>query len=748
MSATELELTPRSIRFPASRRSVDAPAENAAFPLTVLFGALRRRWGMFLAIGAISLGIGALSAMQFARSSAEVKATLIYRGLPGLNQQSAYEPLPSGTCMELMTSLSMLDKLQEAQGWRMPHALMASLVQAKVDRNSSLMTVTLRWNDLEDGIAALNALADIFIDEIAQQRSATLRDYIQHFEVAHLQARTEVDEAREQYRAAQREVRRIEDENASHNEQYKSLLASAANTELAIDERRVQQVGIEQQSAAIRQNIQDLSRKQSEAVQAAVRQATHQIKAIVDRRQAAVIPATPMAGQLAGLSIDLEEAARAAAVSADVNQWRQRATTLLAERGRHLMQGERDEIDALVAAVHQNVESTTNACRSQIAELNGELQQRQWRLIPIKNQIAMLETRLAEYRKQADEMAETIASADSTPTEATLVRLEQAQDRQKSIGSQLTALQELERCRTREWSISTPASAQTAVVSSNRLKLFAMGATLCGLALCTPVLLAEWNQLRVEPPVKLAQSLALPVLGQGLTNRIRAGAPREPLSDWMHNEPHLETLRMLALRIQQSAPDGGSMIMFSSIDEAGSATELTAATAECLAQRMERVLVIDATAPNHSSQRLTQLLAPSEASEKVHRFNGDFWVNGDENLPGLAELFHGECDCCDDLIRTSSIAGVDVVTSGIRNFPREAMASKKLTDFLDACRLKYGHILVNGPAVAQKADSQMLAARADGIVLTASKQIARDNRARSALVELIELGAPLIGIVT
>jgi Mrp family chromosome partitioning ATPase len=205
---------------------------------------------------------------------------------------------------------------------------------------------------------------------------------------------------------------------------------------------------------------------------------------------------------------------------------------------------------------------------------------------------------------------------------------------------------------------------------------------------------------------------------------------------------------MLALRIQQSAPDGGSMIMFSSIDEAGSAAELTAATAECLAQRMERVLVIDATAPNLSSQRLTKLLAPSEASDKVHRFNGDFWVNGDENFPGLAELFHGECTRYDDLIRTSSIAGVDVVTSGIQNFPREAMASRSLTEFMDACRLRYSHILVHGPALVQKADAQMLAARADGIVLTASKRIARDIRARSALVELIELGAPLIGIVT
>jgi Mrp family chromosome partitioning ATPase len=75
------------------------------------------------------------------------------------------------------------------------------------------------------------------------------------------------------------------------------------------------------------------------------------------------------------------------------------------------------------------------------------------------------------------------------------------------------------------------------------------------------------------------------------------------------------------------------------------------------------------------------------------------------------------------------------------------MASSCLTQLLNTCRQNYTIILVHGPAINLAADLQMLTARADGIVLAATKESAKDPRARDFVEDLVELGAPLIGLV-
>jgi Mrp family chromosome partitioning ATPase len=56
-------------------------------------------------------------------------------------------------------------------------------------------------------------------------------------------------------------------------------------------------------------------------------------------------------------------------------------------------------------------------------------------------------------------------------------------------------------------------------------------------------------------------------------------------------------------------------------------------------------------------------------------------------------------------------------------------------------------VLIHGPAVDNTADLQMLTARCDGIVLAATKDSAKDPRVRDSVQDLLDLGAPLIGLV-
>src|SRR5205807_4064562 len=96
--------------------------------------------------------------------------------------------------------------------------------------------------------------------------------------------------------------------------------------------------------------------------------------------------------------------------------------------------------------------------------------------------------------------------------------------------------------------------------------------------------------------------------------------------------------------------------------------------------------------------------------------------------PGLSEYLAEECEDVGDLIRPTGCPGVDLISSGRIGFAREAMASSCLTQLLTTCRKNYTMVLVHGPAVDSTADLQMLTARADGIVLTATKSVGKDAR--------------------
>jgi len=56
-------------------------------------------------------------------------------------------------------------------------------------------------------------------------------------------------------------------------------------------------------------------------------------------------------------------------------------------------------------------------------------------------------------------------------------------------------------------------------------------------------------------------------------------------------------------------------------------------------------------------------------------------------------------------------------------------------------------ILVNGPSTRYAADVEMLAARADGVIVAANNRVKQDDRAASVLKDLVDLGAPIIGVV-
>jgi Mrp family chromosome partitioning ATPase len=116
-------------------------------------------------------------------------------------------------------------------------------------------------------------------------------------------------------------------------------------------------------------------------------------------------------------------------------------------------------------------------------------------------------------------------------------------------------------------------------------------------------------------------------------------------------------------------------------------------------------------------------------------------------LIGLADFLRSHDVTADDMICRTSIPGVDMIPSGSTGFPQEGLAASRLTDLLDECRRRYTMILLAGPPTLQPSDLQMLSARADAILFTLPRSGRSNTQGEEVVRELLELGAPVIGIV-
>jgi hypothetical protein len=184
----------------------------------------------------------------------------------------------------------------------------------------------------------------------------------------------------------------------------------------------------------------------------------------------------------------------------------------------------------------------------------------------------------------------------------------------------------------------------------------------------------------------------------------------------------------------------GKIVLFSGLDHDDSPLPLLRELGACLAERGERVLIVETT------QAEIEKIAPTK-----HTVIPDGVHSGElievETQRGLSEyLAEGGRDLR-GLLSPSGIRGVDLIYPGNSPFPREAMASASLTKLLRDCRIEYSLILVSAPSTKRSVDLQMLAARADGVVFTVTEKSMKADGA-DVVDELRELEAPILGFVS
>ncbi len=343
-------------------------------------------------------------------------------------------------------------------------------------------------------------------------------------------------------------------------------------------------------------------------------------------------------------------------------------------------------------------------------------------LVASSGRVEYLEPVVEKKRKQVARMASLRHQAQEMTDAAEL-----AAAKRQEIEAQLAAVKGLLQSDLELFTVVQPVALAMDGVSSNAKKLVLLGILLSGIVLGFPVLLYDLLKHKEPPLDRAARRLGLPVLARGALLPARRQA-----SD--------ETSRLLALRIQQAAQSPGNVVLFSSMADRAPLSQLLARLSDCLAKRGETAIIVDLSKRYENPYAFASLLKTPPGGNGHPRKRRP-------PLEGISDYLAQNSRDIGQIVHPTRFTGVDCLLAGTTDMPAEGLATKTLTELFNRLRESYGFVLVAGPITSQAVDLELLAARADGIVFVSPNKGAADSTSEEVVANLLELNAPILGVV-
>jgi Mrp family chromosome partitioning ATPase len=752
VAAQDLIISRRGQSGPASFYDPDSPEASGPDGATILLGVLQHRWLLLLCICAVSAVLAVIVAMQLGRTSASISSTLMFTGLPD-SSRPAFDPLGPVTGAEMIKSAQVLEQVVSKKGLGISAASLENVIGAEIGRSSALLNVTLHWGDAQEGIDILTTLTETFIKRMADQRQELQKKRLQYLENSDLQARNKVVDLRERLAGLRKQQQEQLAKGGQSADKYRTQLALIEKMALAIQSGAAEQEIMTDQINEIQKRIDERTAKQQEVEKNLQNEFLGETSTVLKAARDRARPGSSTARRIGETIAKITNFNNTEKLSDDVSRWVNSLLKILEDPSSGIAEAELKSLKESFGLISRKAETDLSQNLVERRRFETQLDDMKLKMIQIASQIAMVTKRKDETEKSSATLKEEITGVSATQLDEVEAELEKAEKVNDAVTIEREALDQLVKSQLMEWTVSVPASRETTRVGSNSAKLFVVAFALCGLVLSAPLMVAEWRTQTGTPQVQFARSLRVPVLAERVLEDFSPKQRGRKVEQRLTDE-QTEALRMLTLRIQQSCHRPGSVVLFSSLDSRFSAAPLMATVAECLAEREERVLLVDAVSPGRALSPVINVLpgrnGAATTNGKAKQPNVPAVAHAEKDAKsamGLSEYLADECEDVSDLIRPTSCPGVDLIASGRNEFPREAMASSCLTELLNTCRRNYTMVLVHGPAVDFAADLQMLTARSDGVVLVATRHIGKEPRARAFVQDLLELGAPIIGLV-
>ncbi len=194
-----------------------------------------------------------------------------------------------------------------------------------------------------------------------------------------------------------------------------------------------------------------------------------------------------------------------------------------------------------------------------------------------------------------------------------------------------------------------------------------------------------------------------------------------------------ESYRQFRINLKLSGTGDSKKVLLITSSKAGEGkTSVATNMAVTLIAEDRKVLLIDTNFRKPSTPTLFPLAEAEESAEHL-----DY---------GLSNYLMDQCRP-EDIIRTSGIAGLDIIDSGpLPSNPAEILDNPNMGQLLDQCRRIYDYVIIDGPPLLVS-EAKILAAQADGTILVFNTDLTKRGAAQRVLRELHSINADIIGCV-
>jgi len=339
-----------------------------------------------------------------------------------------------------------------------------------------------------------------------------------------------------------------------------------------------------------------------------------------------------------------------------------------------------------------------------------------------------LRSNIEKAQKEARDLDSVIAGATSAR------QIQEARTRQESLRSQISSWQAtyvglqtaLQQGSTNFISVVEQPQVPTAPTGSSTSTTVLIAAAIGAMLAIGAAFLLEYLDDTVKTADDVRQISQLATLGYvpkitGETASDRLAALRQPRS------PIAEAYRMIRTNLRFSTIDTPLRTLIVASPGPSEGKSLTSANlAVVLAQSGQRVILVDA-----DLRRPTQHLI-FELNDQV----------------GLTSLLLNTALHITDVWQNTSIENLKVITSGpIPPNPADMLGSKRMTQLIEDLKTKAEIIIFDTPPVTAVADTSILAARVDGLILVVRSGHTRRSPLQHSQEILSSSGANLLGAV-
>ncbi|MFC1758080.1 hypothetical protein ACFL2H_04840, partial [Planctomycetota bacterium] len=670
----------------AHARSAHTGEDDDSLIITVL----HRRWKLLALSAILSLAIGGYAYSTNKIPKSITTGQLIYKPLPPSERTDSMK-LSSQTISELIESNECMTKLRQKHNVKVPAKQLRELLDVHASRFSNIIDIEFTWKDGQQGIDIVNDVMQIASELVTKHRRDMLKDWRAHQDVSIAEIDIKIESERQKLNQLQESMNAALSLNGSSSFSQQALAGQLFGLKKDLRDKVSLQKKIEAQIRTLDHEAQAIDRQLREQA------VTTKQQLLSERKSLLRTPTTKM------------------------NQLEQRLASFLVDNQElpyTLFQLKLEQAcDQLLpqtppSAVIGELERQHKTKLDQIRQLNLDA-------VTLPEEIDECHDMLDEAKRELATLTGT-ENYSSAHLEEAQRRFDDLRDNRAKLQTDNDAYRRLEETKFEELAVHTKAAWETTEVFDGRKKVFVLAFASAMIIFALPVFALEHFFPSGDASDHLARSVGVPVIGKGsfVTEYLRHDAiKRHPVNH--------ESLRLLALRIQQSVQGPGAMVLFSGLNHDQTSIPTITFLAECLARREERVLIVDACdkqpkrrgksdSMQMATERKTLEQISSDAStDSSQQTSGKELVKAESQMPlGLSDFFEQPDVETKDIICSTEIPGVDIIPSGNGAFPGEAFGSRRLMELFDDCRQEYTLILVSGPSTNHPSDLQMLSARA------------------------------------